>query len=83
MQLLGPNDGFICCGGTNVRSAAEPAGGSWEMSGGTTTAAVSGTPTTERFLGVDVARGIALFAMLAANIWETIDDDDEPTLVAT
>jgi uncharacterized membrane protein YeiB len=52
------------------------------MSDGTTTAAVSGMPTKERFLGVDVARGVALFAMLAANIWETIDEDGEPTFVA-
>jgi uncharacterized membrane protein YeiB len=56
------------------------------LSDGATTAALSGTPTKERFLGVDVARGVALFAMLAANIWDTavgsIDDDGEPTLAA-
>src|SRR4051812_1329328 len=56
------------------------------MSDGATTAAVSGTPTKERFLGVDIARGVALFSMLAANIWDaavgTIGEDGEPTLAA-
>jgi len=56
------------------------------MSDGATTAALSGTPTKERLLGADVARGVALFAMLAANVWDTevgsIDDDGEPTLAA-
>ena len=36
-------------------------------------------PTKERLLGVDVARGIALFSMLAANIYDAFDDGN-PTL---
>jgi uncharacterized membrane protein YeiB len=63
-----------------VRSAEKSAGGWWEMSDGATTAAVSGTPTKERFLGVDIARGVALLSMLAANIFEDLDDNGEPTL---
>lgn len=39
-----------------------------------------GTPTKERFLGVDVARGVALFAMLAANIYDAVDENNNPTL---
>lgn len=34
----------------------------------------------ERFLGVDVARGIALFSMLAANTFTALGDDGGPTL---
>ncbi|MEK6437979.1 heparan-alpha-glucosaminide N-acetyltransferase domain-containing protein [Pseudonocardia sp. T1-2H] len=41
-------------------------------------------PMKERFLGVDVARGVALLAMLAANIWDAaigaVDDNGQPTL---
>ncbi|WP_175486486.1 DUF418 domain-containing protein [Geodermatophilus poikilotrophus] len=33
-----------------------------------------------RFLGVDVTRGIALLAMLATNVWEVIGDDGRLTL---
>jgi uncharacterized membrane protein YeiB len=44
----------------------------------------SSVPVKERFLGVDVARGVALFAMLAANIWDAaigaVDDAGQPTL---
>lgn len=50
------------------------------MSNGATTAALSGTPTKERFLGVDVARGVALLSMLAANVFDNLDDNGEPTL---
>jgi hypothetical protein len=50
------------------------------MSDGATTAALSGTPTKERFLGVDVARGVALLSMLAANVFDNLDDNGEPTL---
>jgi uncharacterized membrane protein YeiB len=49
------------------------------MSGGATTAAVSGTPTKERFLGVDIARGVALLSMLAANVFPDLDVNGEPT----
>ena len=41
---------------------------------------VAGAPTKSRFLGVDVARGVALFSMLAANIYDVLDDDGRPTL---
>jgi uncharacterized membrane protein YeiB len=47
------------------------------------TVAMSGTPVKERFLGVDVARGVALFSMLAANIYDTTlgaVDGGRPTL---
>ena len=48
------------------------------------TVAMSGTPVKERFLGVDVARGVALFSMLAANIWDAaigaLDDGGQPVL---
>jgi uncharacterized membrane protein YeiB len=44
-----------------------------------TTAAVSGTPTKERFLGVDIARGVALLSMLAANVYPDLDANGEPT----
>src|SRR4051794_15727195 len=41
-------------------------------------------PMKERFLGIDVARGVALLAMLAANIWDAaigaVDDNGQPTL---
>lgn len=41
-----------------------------------------GTPAKARFLGVDVARGIALISMLAANVYVTdvLDGDGKPTL---
>src|SRR3712207_5862936 len=38
------------------------------------------SPGKNRFMGVDVARGVALIAMLAANIWEVLDEDGELTL---
>lgn len=38
------------------------------------------TRTKARFLGVDVTRGIALIAMLAANTFEVMTDDGKPTL---
>ncbi|GAA1241586.1 heparan-alpha-glucosaminide N-acetyltransferase domain-containing protein [Pseudonocardia aurantiaca] len=43
---------------------------------------LSGTPLKDRFLGVDVARGVALLSMLAANIFVVVYDDgaDTPTL---
>ena len=37
-------------------------------------------PVRNRFLGVDVTRGIALLAMLASNVWEVFDDDGRLTL---
>ena len=41
----------------------------------------AGAPLKTRFQGVDIARGVALIAMLAANIVEaTIGDDGRPTL---
>jgi uncharacterized membrane protein YeiB len=46
---------------------------------------MSGTPVKQRFLGVDVARGVALFAMLAANIYDVTlggVDGGQPTLAA-
>jgi uncharacterized membrane protein YeiB len=33
-----------------------------------------------RFLGVDVTRGVALIAMLATNVWDVVDDNDRLTL---
>ncbi|HWJ53709.1 MAG TPA: heparan-alpha-glucosaminide N-acetyltransferase domain-containing protein, partial [Propionibacteriaceae bacterium] len=49
-----------------------------------TTAATSGGPVKERVPGVDVARGVALFSMLAANIYDAtvgvVDDGGQPTL---
>jgi len=44
------------------------------------TVASAGTATKARFLGVDVARGVALFSMLAANIFDVLDDAVRPTL---
>jgi uncharacterized membrane protein len=50
----------------------------------TATRPASSVPVKERFLGVDVARGVALFAMLAANIWDAavgaVDAAGQPTL---
>jgi uncharacterized membrane protein YeiB len=44
-------------------------------------APAAGTPGKARFLGVDVARGVALFSMLAANVVnESLTDDGKPTL---
>jgi uncharacterized membrane protein len=40
----------------------------------------SGTVMKQRFLGVDVARGVALFAMLAANTFDVLDSQGRPTL---
>jgi uncharacterized membrane protein YeiB len=37
-------------------------------------------PVKNRFLGVDVTRGIALLAMLATNVWEVIGEDGRLTL---
>jgi uncharacterized membrane protein YeiB len=37
-------------------------------------------PVKTRFMGVDVARGVALISMLAANIWEVLDTDGQPTI---
>src|SRR4051812_18648762 len=37
-------------------------------------------PVKNRFLGVDVTRGVALLAMLATNVWEAFDDDGRLTL---
>jgi uncharacterized membrane protein len=36
-----------------------------------------------RFFGVDVARGIALIAMLATNVYDVLNDDGQPTLAGT
>lgn len=46
-------------------------------------ATITASPATtakKRFLGVDVARGVALLAMLAANIYDVVDDKGNPTL---
>ncbi len=45
-----------------------------------TRAAAPATPTKARILGVDVARGVALFSMLAANIYNVFDDNGNPSL---
>lgn len=45
-----------------------------------TKVAAPATTTKERVLSVDVARGIALFSMLAANIYDVVDDNGDPTL---
>jgi uncharacterized membrane protein YeiB len=37
-------------------------------------------PVKTRFMGVDVARGVALISMLAANIWDVLDTDGQPTI---
>jgi uncharacterized membrane protein YeiB len=50
------------------------------MSEGARTPVLPGTPTKERFLGVDVARGVALISMLAANVFDDLDENGEPTL---
>jgi uncharacterized membrane protein YeiB len=50
------------------------------MSEGARTPVLPGTPTKERFLGVDVARGVALISMLAANVFDELDENGEPTL---
>lgn len=46
---------------------------------GTITASPA-TTAKKRLLGVDVARGVALLAMLAANIYDVVDDNGNPTL---
>jgi uncharacterized membrane protein YeiB len=46
----------------------------------TKVAAAPGTPTRERVLSVDIARGIALFSMLAANIYDVLDTNGNPTV---
>lgn len=38
------------------------------------------TPAKARFVGVDVARGIALISMLATNVFVVLNDDGTPTL---
>ena len=44
-------------------------------------ASPAGTPAKARFVGVDVARGIALISMLAANTFEAVlGDNGKPTL---
>ncbi|GAA1625658.1 heparan-alpha-glucosaminide N-acetyltransferase domain-containing protein [Georgenia ruanii] len=40
----------------------------------------TGAPSKPRFLGVDVTRGIALVAMLAANIYDPLGPDGGPSL---
>ncbi|KAE8763680.1 heparan-alpha-glucosaminide N-acetyltransferase domain-containing protein [Georgenia thermotolerans] len=43
-------------------------------------ARTTGAPGKARFLGVDVTRGVALVAMLAANVWDPLGDDGGPSL---
>jgi uncharacterized membrane protein len=43
-------------------------------------ASPAGTPAKARFVGVDVARGIALISMLAANTFAVLNDNGTPTL---
>ncbi|WP_084144158.1 DUF418 domain-containing protein [Amycolatopsis taiwanensis] len=50
------------------------------MSEAVTKTPQSSAPAKKRFLGVDVARGVALFAMLAANIYDVVDENGNPTL---
>lgn len=51
------------------------------MSDQATKVAAPATLTKARVLGVDAARGVALFAMLAANIYDDVlDDNGNPTL---
>lgn len=45
-------------------------------------ASPAGTPAKARFVGVDVARGIALISMLAANTFAVLNDNGTPTLAA-
>jgi hypothetical protein len=45
-------------------------------------ASPAGTPAKARFVGVDVARGIALISMLAANNFAVLNDNGTPTLAA-
>lgn len=45
-----------------------------------TKAAAPAVRTKTRVLSVDVARGVALFSMLAANIYDVVDDNGDPTL---
>ena len=40
----------------------------------------TGGPGKPRFLGVDVTRGVALVAMLAANVWKPLGPDGGPSL---
>ncbi len=55
---------------TASRQHAEPAG------------AAAKAATKTRFQGVDITRGIALFAMLAANVFDVLNDNGKPTLAA-
>lgn len=56
------------------------------MAGATTTGMLrsdgrsAGVPLRQRFLGVDVARGIALLSMLAANVFPPFDADGRPSV---
>jgi uncharacterized membrane protein YeiB len=43
---------------------------------------LAGVPLKTRFQGVDIARGVALFSMLAANVAETVIGDDGKLRVA-
>jgi len=40
----------------------------------------AGTPVKTRFQGVDIARGVALIGMLAANVFNPLTDDGRPSL---
>jgi uncharacterized membrane protein YeiB len=48
---------------------------------GTALATPAAAPLKNRFMGVDVTRGIALLAMLATSVWDVFDDDGRLTLV--
>ena len=42
--------------------------------------ALERTAPARRLVGVDLARGLALFGMMATHVFETIDDDGSPTV---
>ncbi|GAA1630500.1 heparan-alpha-glucosaminide N-acetyltransferase domain-containing protein [Georgenia ruanii] len=64
-----------------ANAAAGPTGG-WSTPGAAAEAPVrtAGAPGKPRFLGVDVTRGVALVAMLAANVWKPLGPDGGPSL---
>ena len=56
------------------------AGAHTKTAGGALAPTAAAAPVKTRFLGVDVARGVALISMLAANLFEVVRDDGTPTL---
>ncbi|KAE8762359.1 heparan-alpha-glucosaminide N-acetyltransferase domain-containing protein [Georgenia thermotolerans] len=61
-------------------SDRRPAPGTAAAEAGQAQLRSTGAPGKPRFLGVDVTRGVALVAMLAANVWTPLGPDGGPSL---